>query len=81
MIGAKPLRIRFSKKDGFIRVYDGNGYYLDLKKYDFIYKRIRYLVEVKSFVGYFFNDYKIKPWHIMLLKPRAYVKSFDGQTK
>ena len=26
MIGAKPLRIRFHKADGFIRVYDGTRY-------------------------------------------------------
>ena len=26
LIGAKPLRIRFDKVDGFIRIYDGNRY-------------------------------------------------------
>ena len=26
MIGAKPLRIRFDKVDGFIRDYDGTEY-------------------------------------------------------
>ena len=28
-----------------------------------------------------YNDHKIKPLHIMLPKTRAYVKSYDGQTK
>ena len=28
-----------------------------------------------------YNDYKVKPLHIMLLKTSAYVKSNDGQTK
>ena len=27
------------------------------------------------------NDHKPKPLHIMLIKPSAYVKSYDGQTK
>ena len=26
LMGAKPLRIRFDKKNGFIRVYDGTRY-------------------------------------------------------
>ena len=28
-----------------------------------------------------YNDYKIKPLHVMLPKTRAYVKCYDGQTK
>ena len=28
-----------------------------------------------------YNDYKVKPSHIMLSKTRTYVKSYDGQTK
>ena len=38
----KPLRIRFNKIDGFIRIYDTR--YLVLfgsEKYDFIYNRIK----------------------------------------
>ena len=34
----------------------------------------------KYFIGYLY-DYKIKPLHVMLLKTRAYVKSYDGHTK
>ena len=45
VIGAKPLRIRFDKVDGFIRNYDGTRYLIlfDPKKYDAIYDKIRYL--------------------------------------
>ena len=33
------------------------------------------------FVGYLYNDHKVKPLHIMLSKTNAYVKGYDGQTK
>ena len=33
------------------------------------------------FIGYLYNDHKIKPLHIMLLKIHTYVKRYDGQTK
>ena len=33
------------------------------------------------FIGYLYNDNKVKPLHIMLPKTNAYVKSYDGQTK
>ena len=35
----------------------------------------------KYFIGYLFNDYKIKPLCIMLSKTSAYVKCYDVQTK
>ena len=35
----------------------------------------------KYFIGYLYNNHKVKPLHIMLLKTSAYVKSYDGQTK
>ena len=49
---AKPLRIRFDKVDGFIRVYDGTRYLVlfSPEKYDAIFNRIRYLIGVKSVV-------------------------------
>ena len=28
-----------------------------------------------------YDDYKIKPLHIMIPKTKAYIKSYDGQTK
>ena len=49
-IGVKLLRIKFNKVDWFIRVYDGTRYLVLFggEKYDFIYNRIRHLIEVKS---------------------------------
>ena len=35
----------------------------------------------KYFVDYLYDDYKVKPLHIMLPKTSANVKSNDGQTK
>ena len=54
LIGPKPLRIKFNKIDGFIRVYDGTRYLVLFadEKYDFIYNRIRYLIGVKSVITY-----------------------------
>ena len=33
----------------------------------------------KYVIGYLYDDYKIKPLHIMLPKTSGYVKSYDGQ--
>ena len=35
----------------------------------------------KHFTGYLYDDYKIKPLHIMLPKTSTYVKGDDSQTK
>ena len=35
----------------------------------------------KYFVGYLYNDNKVKPLNIMLPKTSAYVKSYAGQSK
>ena len=35
----------------------------------------------KYFLGYFHNDNKVKPLHIILPKISTYVKRYDGQTK
>ena len=35
----------------------------------------------KCFIGYLYNDNKVKPLHTMLPKTSAYEKSYDGQTK
>ena len=50
MIGDKPLRISFDKRDRFIKVYDGNRYLVLLgdEEYESIYNRIRDLIGVKS---------------------------------
>ena len=54
LIDAKPLCIRFDKIDVFVRVYDGTIYLVlfESKKCDFIYNRIRYLIEVISDITY-----------------------------
>ena len=44
------------------------GYLLVKKNYEY-------------FIGYLYNDYKVKPLHIMLPKTREYVENYDGQTK
>ena len=50
LIGAKPLRIKFDKIDGFIRIYHATIYliFFGPEKYDAIYKKIRYLVGQKK---------------------------------
>ena len=35
----------------------------------------------KSFIGYIYDNHKVKTLHIMLPKTSAYMKSYDGQTK
>ena len=35
----------------------------------------------KYFIGYLYNDKKVKPLNLMLPKISAYVKSYDGQSK
>ena len=45
LIDVKPLRIRFDKINGFIRVYDGTRYLLTAGKLDSIYNKIRYKKE------------------------------------
>ena len=35
----------------------------------------------KYFIGYLYNDNKVRPLHIMLPKTSAYVKCYDGQIK
>ena len=57
LIGAKPLRIRFDKIYGFIRVYDGTRYTVLFgpEKHNDIFNRIRYLIGVKSDIMYAFS--------------------------
>ena len=35
----------------------------------------------KYFIGYLYNDHKVKPLYIMLPKTSAYFKSYDGKTQ
>ena len=54
LFGSKPLRIRFDKIDGFIRVYDEIRYVtlLGSIKYDASYSRTRYLIRQKFGITY-----------------------------
>ena len=56
MIGAKPLRIRFHKVDGFIKVYGGNRYLVLFgpQKFDAIYNKIRFLISQENGITYVF---------------------------
>ena len=62
LVGSKPLRIRFDKIDGFIRFYDRTKYLtlFGSEKYDVIYDRIRYLINLKSGITCIFSDYFTK---------------------
>ena len=75
LIGPKPLRVRFDKIDGFIRVYDGSRYLVLLgpEKYVAIYNRIRYLVSLKSSITCIFSHYFQKSK--LILKFFAYRKN------
>ena len=61
-IGPKPLRIKFVKIDGFIRIYDGTRYLtlFGLEIYDAICNRIRYIISLKSIITYIFSHYFAK---------------------
>ena len=50
LIGLNPLRIRFDKIYGFIRIYDGTRYLklFGSEKYDAIYNRISYLMKYQT---------------------------------
>ena len=39
-----------------------------------------YLLSIKYYICYLYNDNKAKPLHIRLPKTSTYVKSYDGQT-
>ena len=62
LIGSKPLRIRFDKVDGIIRISDGTRYLtlFDSKKNDTTYDRIIYLISPKSSITYIFSHYFAK---------------------
>ena len=55
---SKPLRIKFDKIDGFNRVYGGTRYLVlfGSEKYDSIYNRIRYLINIKSSIAFIISN-------------------------
>ena len=62
LIDFKTLHIRFNKIDGFIRVYDGTRCLVlfESEKDDFIWNRIRYLINVKSDIIYVISHNCVK---------------------
>ena len=60
--GSKPLRIRFDKIDGIMRIYDRNRYltFFGPKKCDAIYDKIGYLINIKSGITYTISHYFAK---------------------
>ena len=62
LIGSKPWRIGFNKKDGIIRIYDETRYLtlLSTEKCEAIPDRIRYLICLKSSITYIFSHYFAK---------------------
>ena len=56
LIHPEPLRIRFFKIDIFIRIFDGTRYLalFGCEKYHATYKKIRYLISLKSGITYIF---------------------------
>ena len=54
LIGSKPLRSRFDKIGGIIRIYYRSRYLtlFGTRKYDAIYDKIRYLISIKSGITY-----------------------------
>ena len=62
LIGAKSMRIRLDKIDGFIRIYNGKRYLVlfGTEKYDAIFNRISYLIGVKSGITYVISHCYVK---------------------
>ena len=69
----KPLRIRFDKIHGFIRVYDRTRYLVlfDTEKYDSIYNRIIFSISHKSDITYVISHImQNQNWFIWLFVSR-----------
>ena len=52
-----------------------------LRKYQYLARFLLVKKSYKYFIGYLYNDHKVKSLSIMLPKTSAYVKSCDRQTK
>ena len=62
LIDLKPLGSRFDKIDGIIRICDGTRYltFSGTEKYDAIYNRVSYPINLKSCSTYTFSNYFAK---------------------
>ena len=69
LIGWKPLRIRFDKIDGFIRIYTGtrNLTLFGSEKHGAIYDKIRYLISLKGGTTYIFLTILLKSKLILMI--------------
>ena len=52
-----------------------------LRKYWYLTILLLVKKNYKYFIGYLYNNIKVKPLHAMLPKRKVYVKGYDGQTK
>ena len=57
-MGSRPVRIRFDKIDGFIKIYDGIRYLiiLDHDRLDKIWDSIKYVISEKSVITESINN-------------------------
>ena len=92
-MGSIPLRIRFDKIDGFIKIYDGIRYLVLFSySYDEICNRIKYLISEKSgitnSINYNFakiridsvvNENKNKYYYNIFLEKGSYKDKSDTQ--
>ena len=62
LLDSKPLRIRFDKRDEFMRIFDGTKYLtlFGSENFDAVYDRIRYFISLKSSITYIFSHYLYK---------------------
>ena len=60
LIGPKPLRIRYDKIDGFIRIYDGNRYLVLFGTENMMLFKSSRLVSLESSIRYVFPHYYLK---------------------
>ena len=52
-----------------------------LEKYKYLKRFLLVKENYKYFIGYFYDNHKVKALHIMLPKTSAYVESYNGRTK
>ena len=62
LIGPEPFDIKFDKIDGSIRIYDETIHltWYGSVKYDTIYNKIRYFINLKSSITFAFSHYYAK---------------------
>ena len=69
------LKLKKNKFDSYFLGYVDIEEVLVSKKIYFFEKNYKY------FIGYLYDNHKVKLLHIMIPKTNTYVKSYDGQSK